>query len=759
MKNLNFILFSFLGTMLLFSCVNKESYDRNSAKEDMVYLSMALPESEDIVVTRAAANDLEKYIYTVYLMAFDKSGNCFYKEDVYDGYSEKKVYTADRALGIPKQTGKQYESCTIVLVSNVGKQTGISGGTFNFENVASLDDLKAIYGYHVLQESSVERDCIPMIGKAENVNMTNATSVGSPIIINMERVLARISFKVNVNNSDLEFYFNNWSVESLPRYTYVYPHTNPDEDITSKPEGETFEAFYPSNPTEKSLVTYPVAKWYHEAPEIADKTYGFYMYENRRGGRGEPSIDNLLGEAGDYAGISGFTDPSGENPKFKTLYAPKNASFLILTGLIREKSTLNVTSFTYKIALGANNYNDYNIRRNHNYVYNININGTKYDDITVDVNTFDSRVHKSYALQISAPYSTMMDAHYDKRYLDVTASAGKLDLQFYNNREDAEKGINPISQKDWIVLSEMDTYNIDIDPNESTSKTSDYVDVERKRYYIYTQENLTSSARSVVLKVTHTPTDESSNIVKDPVSRYYTFTQAGIIESNRCYVESYEEYAMDLDIYSPEEPVLGLQWGWSLVKSGNTVSKAYDFTSNTTSSNGLENTKAIVGTSGEAFSGVDINSLYNNYAARYCYNKNKRDKDGKVIEVKWYLPSIDELIPLTNSIDKSPKNGWVPVTMKDREYWSSSVPTDADVNKKPGWVNILTQWIWNWFVGDKFGSGNDYEFRNVARAVKSGSENKVTIAYEDILGAITYYADAYPMRSTPKFVRAVRVKD
>lgn len=30
-------------------------------------------------------------------------------------------------------------------------------------------------------------------------------------------------------------------------------------------------------------------------------------------------------------------------------------------------------------------------------------------------------------------------------------------------------------------------------------------------------------------------------------------------------------------------------------------------------------------------------------AAEYCYNKNKRNKEGKVVEARWYLPTISEL--------------------------------------------------------------------------------------------------------------------
>ena len=74
---------------------------------------------------------------------------------------------------------------------------------------------------------------------------------------------------------------------------------------------------------------------------------------------------------------------------------------------------------------------------------------------------------------------------------------------------------------------------------------------------------------------------------------------------------------MNLDPYSPEQDVQGLQWGWGLVKSGNTVTTAYDFSGTTNTTDGANNTTTIINTQGDAFAGVDINSLYNNYAARY----------------------------------------------------------------------------------------------------------------------------------------------
>lgn len=733
---------------------------------DMVYFGMNLPEAEDIVVTRAEASDMEKEIHTVHILAFDNGGSCFYNEEVYN--DSEASYAPTSVLAIPKQSGDEYTKCTVYAITNVGTDEGVAKGSYDFTKVTSLNDLKATYGYRLLQGNSgddlTRRSCIPMTGHVENIDMTRSTSIGNPYKIELERVLARVTFSVSVTNPDLEFYFNNWTVGSLPRYSYVIPQ---DDDMTSKPEGVEYEPYFPSNDTEENLTTYGVSKWIDSSTTDA-QTYGFYMYENRRGGRLQnPNPDNLYGDVGDYAEeIKNQTDGSGTDPKFKTLYAPDNASFIILTGVIRDKNTLNVNSFAYKIALGADNATDYNIKRNHNYVYNIKINGLTYDDITVDA--FDSRVHKAYALQISAPYSQQMDAHYDKRYLDILASPGDLELQFFNNMEDAQNDQNPIQNKDWIVLSEMDTYNIDIDSEESTSKNYTFKDVEHKEYFIYTQENLTPEARSVVLRVKHTPTAESSEIVNDPVYRYYTYTQAGVIEVNGLYVESYEEYGMNLDPYSPEQAVQGLQWGWGLVKSGNTVTTAYDFSGTTSITDGASNTTTIVGTQGDAFSGVDINSLYNNYAARYCYNKNKRDADGNIIECKWYLPAIDQLTPLTSQITGTSQNGWTPTTMAEKGYWSSSVPLENQVTGKPDWwvqldkvpiIGSISKIVWEFFVGNYISEGNNYEYRNVAESAINGETEKYKIDFSDRWEIFTYSAEVFYPRSTPKHIRAVRVKD
>ena len=79
----------------------------------------------------------------------------------------------------------------------------------------------------------------------------------------------------------------------------------------------------------------------------------FYMYENRRG------------------------TGAATGQKEKALYAPANATYV---EIYAKSSTLNAT---YKIYLGADNYQDYNIRRNGSYTYAIKLNGPGEADTRV----------------------------------------------------------------------------------------------------------------------------------------------------------------------------------------------------------------------------------------------------------------------------------------------------------------------------------------------------------------------------------------
>lgn len=145
-----------------------------------------------------------------------------------------------------------------------------------------------------------------------------------------------------------------------------------------------------------------------------------------------------------------------------------------------------------------------------------------------------------------------------------------------------------------------------------------------------------------------------------------------------------------------------------------------------------------------AFAGVNINSLYNNYAARYCYNKNKRDANGNIIEYKWYLPAINELKPLT--IDNN-------LGMQNDGYWSSSIPTYAEATEKPKWWDEYIWdplgWIWSGWQAIINFLGGGYNYSDLSKAAIKGEEQLDPTSTPNVVW--------YPKRTSVKKVRAVRL--
>lgn len=758
-----YLFLAVVNLLLGASCTSDDNMNEliPSDNGENIYFSLQTPDPVEVTVTRNTT-DMEKTIRTARLMIFDKDGNCFYNESLDD--NAETDYT-NRILAVPVQNDEErFTSCTVWFVANIALWNQIAQDSdLDLSNIKTLSDLQNKFGHMQVSTSNpAYREWIPMAGKIDDVNMTQAGSLGSPQSLPLTRILAKVNFQINVEG-DFSFYFNNWYLENIPSYSYLIPNTDNKDYCDINPDKEGL--FYPEPGFTNNYTTQTVKQWFgNGTTSTQTSTYSFYTYENRRGGRGEIDWENMSGEAGDYAGLDGnISDPNGNNPKYKTLYAPANATFLVITGMIRQRSgdtgeIQDTQSFAYRIALGANNTNDYNLTRNSEYTYNIHIKGTTYDDVTVDV--FDSRVHKAYALLIDAPSLDRIDCHYDKRHIDISSSRGTLTLQLFDNQQAAEEGTDPSTTADCpFVLSTEDTYDYELVQQKQTEITlppSDDEEEMNRHIFLYAKENLTTKANTAVLKITHSPEQGSSEVVTEPEYRFYTISQAGLIpidveingQTVHLGVESYEECDMRLDPrINDENPGLnGLQFGWTGISEFTPRTGVSDRTYDLTSTiDGIGNTKKMVTfemNGNTAFDGVDVNSLYNNYAARYCYNKNRRDNEGTVIEqyATWYLPAINELIPLTASTGI---NG-----MQDIGYWSSSVPTYAEATSKPSWWPSWEQVIW-WIVQQIISNPNsEYYYTKVAQAAINGEEERETI---------TQGGGWYPRRIVQKRIRAVRI--
>lgn len=116
----------------------------------------------------------------------------------------------------------------------------------------------------------------------------------------------------------------------------------------------------------------------------------------------------------------------------------------------------------------------------------------------------------------------------------------------------------------------------------------------------------------------------------------------------------------------------------------------------------------------------DINKLdlaaIPNSAIEYCYNKNKRNPDGTVAEVKWYLPAIDEIedIVMSNYGDNQKTYSRFE-EFQDKYYWSCQ----PSYIQNYGYYHIVVSYEGTYYYDDV----------NYARATKVNYENS-TYDYE-----------------------------
>ena len=155
-----------------------------------------------------------------------------------------------------------------------------------------------------------------------------------PVDIHLTRMMAKISFKYITTEASKNLKVTRVIINNMPEKMRM--EETPVEENYPGPNGEDFATR--SVTIDKRLAS--------------GEVYTFYMPANRRG-----ETDN--------------TDPSLKNNG-----APDKALYVQLF----VSSESNGSNYLYTIYLGANDKNDYNVRRNHNYNISLKINSENRDD-------------------------------------------------------------------------------------------------------------------------------------------------------------------------------------------------------------------------------------------------------------------------------------------------------------------------------------------------------------------------------------------
>lgn len=530
--------------------------------------------------------------------------------------------------------------------------------------------------------------------------------------IPLKSMYAKFTFTISVK-PDLEIVGNkaprfdllSYEVKNIAAKVDSDSSTNDDNDVEST-SGETNVGNYAQGAT----------------------TANFYFYLPERKLSPSKNIEDVLPnelKKGTYdiavdSDQNGYRDEDEKyHQRFKNkLIDDKSATSVTINGKYTDHQG-HTYDVDYEIYLGGNNRDDFNIIRNTHYDNNVTIRGISASDdqaVNQEAISIDWRVNveRSTPLVIGLRRESLLDAHFEVRPLRLrlvgediptgtSATVQILNEDGTENEipgwirlEQSGSGTNYISS--GVSEGKRKYFTVDLVTNTlagGTSITLSNLSAANQTLWIYVDENNTTTSRSAIVRVSYQGANKDFKIVQNGL-----YKVTGADSKRDYYIEQYEEYLYNYDAedsYGQTEQE-GMPWGLPNVQLSN---EHRSFTNNTTNSswnNYLNNNilptydfyiekhdgifAAAAGATmvhsyaGQHFTEDIVNKSNNGVrnltmdqqatgAVEYCYNRNKRNSDGSITKILWYLPSADELedfiVPAYSSFEE----------FQDNYYWTS----------------------------------------------------------------------------------------
>lgn len=630
MKNYISILFLFFLLILTNSCMDDEREDFLPEEGLMAHVKIEIaPSSMQTRSTGLTAQE-EKNVESIQLLIFDKNGKIVTKKY----FSQVNAQT-----GLNKVITRSGTGMSVYAIANI---TAVNTNYTNaFDSIRTISDLNNLAVYTIGGDMEANHKLL-MWGNAVNITIP-PTPASLTIPITLNYVASKIHVNL-INNTPTgqQVSWSDWKLQNFPRKSYLIPRAsdvvNPSNSADFLSSSSTFGW------TDTTFLVGGVSK--------PGKSTVFYLFENRRGNR-----------------ISNSTPTSIKN---KNLYAPDKATAIIANGFYQTSTQVKGIQAT--IYFGNNTYDNFDLIRAQEYTYNITVSGIDSIDV-------DSRIDGTNSGFQASVLNTTLDSHYDWRPLQLGAFSGTLNVAILDGT-----GL-PATAGFWLKVSNINlnqfinngsgtyvrpTYNPLTDMKTSISNISfnNSGQMAYQTYYLYADEFLTeggtrtaqvqissSLGGSVTIPITQKGIQSMGNTVG-----LRKLSVLGILstENYRLMVENNEEATLSLTpgATSGTEKTNTMQWGFDgrdmqSVVLGVTL---FDYFKRA----GMENTVNLVysntasatlyppyGRTGNTTISEQVhNPIFNTYGARYCFEKNRdTDGDGKITgsEIKWYLPSLDEL--------------------------------------------------------------------------------------------------------------------
>ncbi|MBQ6603972.1 MAG: DUF4906 domain-containing protein [Tidjanibacter sp.] len=514
---------------------------------------------------------------------------------------------------------------------------------------------------------------MPMVGSVE-LDFDQLRDTGSvaarQVDIKMYALLSRLDFIISLNSDETDITgtypqmtLKEFGLYNVPKYINV-AESNSNSNFN---ESDYFD----------QEVTY--------GPTISNKSgqirISLYMFENKQGIHTNYSYPDGIDDDDKHNAKQRYKPliAEEENLTEKATYFTFSANYIDFHG-----TSIDVS---YKLYVGANNTNDFNIRRNHQYKSNISIVGIKtsdYGDIDgmEGSNTFDARVtiSESQPFFLSMIQERALDAHFgvvpidiylanssDKVRLEVVDGVSRNMMKLHNiGRRATQEGDGKQQYFYTDMISNAASYDGLSDDISNIGNTH--------RVYIYVDENISLKSRTGYINVYYNGASTPSTTL--------AIEQTGLIPvrvvndgnlQQVIFCESFEEY---LDFYDPQQPYNspnlfpGLPWG----AQGKNIS---DASAQNNYIDGKKYTEMIISDYGITMSSLTLNGTPAT-AAAYCAHKNKRNSsNNNVVNYNWCLPGIRQLEgTLTANY-----NRFAPIR-EGKYYWSSAT------GKYDGWISL-----------------------------------------------------------------------
>lgn len=724
--NLHSVIF-LLGLFLLNACQD-ESFVRDN--EEVIEgiptnISMSFKVDEGSVISTKSALSDESIVSDLYVFIFTKSGSTWTKEKGLWVDVNTKSFTAEVSSGIKRiyavanSKGSVFKSADLDSIKNLDQFQELSArmevGQTSIQRIGSLlmsgayEPEKAGDGSEIRAEGEI------------NIKPSSSPQYIKSIVL--KRVDSRITFDIccEGTESNAEFIPATWKVVNVPRVTWVAGRKigTDSHDAMDESAIALEDAYFSSEFTSFETVKKNNGK-------TVGGGFTFYMAENRKEPKKDISSDDVELSPYQYREKQEKNKQDGsdyyvENGKY--IYANDAATYVVLTGTYQEMDKNNKpvlrAEVTYTVHLGYVNgdANDYNSERNCTYTYKMKIQGVakielevtskgeqedqpgaegdivKSQDIRVvdahygvDVITFNSKkVTEHASFMVKTIYDTNGEGY---SYGEQNTAKDYKWVMFLRNKKEGRK--NPKYSRSYQaypngdaegaggeklqtieeVINDLMNKDLKLEDSEGNVTYTVFIDE-----YFYNTNPFTD-AKVSWKEFVNKPNREMHILCNTDYSpdQQSSLTTSSFMISQRS-IKTF---------YNVNDPTLLTAWGVETVNESGSVTATLEI-KGTTAYNGRFN----------MFKYFEIEDPWNNYvnssdnsvksnkdkkAYIACLQRN-RDIDGNgaiaAKEVKWYLPSVDQMTGIWIGKDGLPSEAH----LMPNTGLQGSMPNDAEAYK------------------------------------------------------------------------------